>query len=164
MQSITSWENNVAANGRLPVAGHWVLLTLGWALIAVSLGGCGDRGPQRVIVSGRVTYNGKPISSGVILFVPLPSCPVPSAAAEITDGKYRVDARGGVPVGTHKIKIEGYRKPANAPQPSTAALSGLPAPTLREQYVPSRYNAGTQLEITIPSGSGTITKDFDLTD
>ncbi len=91
--------------------------------------GCGDRGPQRVIVSGRVTYNGKPISSGVILFVPLPSCPVPSAAAEITDGKYRVDARGGVPVGTHKIKIEGYRKPANAPQPSTAALSGLPAPT-----------------------------------
>ena len=36
--------------------------------------------------------------------------------------------------------------------------------TLEEQYIPQKYNANTQLEITIPPGIRSIVKNFDLTD
>ena len=64
---------------------------ISWALIAVVSGGCGgDRGPERVVVSGTVTHNGKPIPEGVIRFVPAPTCPVPTAGTTIVNGKYAV--------------------------------------------------------------------------
>ena len=80
-------------------------------LTAVVVGGCGrgDRGPERVAVSGTVTYNGKPLSEGTIRFVPLPNCPVPTSGASIANGQYRLEGNDGVPVGTHKIQIEAFR-------------------------------------------------------
>jgi hypothetical protein len=129
-------------------------------LAIASLAGCrGDRGPERVIVSGAATYKGKPVASGTIRFVPLEGT-LPAAAANIIDGKYTVDNRGGVPVGTHRIEIEAYRAIANSAAPSadTGRRSQF------EQYVPKRYNVDSQLQITIPPSSKPITKDFDLTD
>jgi hypothetical protein len=143
------------------------LLRAGLALFmgAILLSGCGgDRGPERVIVSGTVTYNGKPIS-GTIRFLPTADSAVPMAAASIIDGKYKVDLRGGVPVGTHKIAIDAYRAPAITATPGavrlpTAGARGVPG----EQYLPRRYNLDSTLKITIKPGSQEITKDFALTD
>jgi hypothetical protein len=143
-----------------------VVLCLGWAIAAVCFIGCrGDRGPERVIVSGTVTYNGKPIGEGEIRFMPVAASVVPMAAAEINDSKYRVDLRGGVPVGTHKIEIEAVRvdksrlKPGQ-PMPPSARLRGVPF----QQYIPKRYNLDSELQITIEPGCREITKDFDLKD
>ncbi len=138
----------------------WSLLC--WALTAALLSGCGDKGLERVVVSGTVTYNGKPLSEGEVRFVPLPTCPVPTAGALIVDGRYSTDARGGVPVGTHKIQIEARtRKPggSNVPGP----MGQRPAFRGR-QYLPAKYNAHTEFEITIEPGSQAITRDFQLTD
>lgn len=134
-------------------------------VLATFLTGCGgDQGPERVVVSGTVTYNGKPIPEGDIRFMPVAASAVPMAGAEIKDGKYKVDGRGGVPVGTYKIEIEAYRvepsavKPGETPPPMMAR--GAP----RIRYLPKRYNVDSQLQITIEPGSPEITKDFNLTD
>ena len=134
------------------------------AVLAVLLGGCGgDRGPQRVVVSGTVTYRGKPISDGTIRFMPLPTCPAPMSGAKIVDGKYTVDMHGGVPVGTHKVQIEAIRSIRNA------SMSNLPGPhPLQEggleQYIPKKYNVNTQLEITLDPADRKIGKNIDLVD
>jgi hypothetical protein len=141
-------------------------LSLTWALTAALASGCGrgDRGPERVVVCGTVTYNGKPISDGMIRFTPAPTCRAPLTITAIVDGKYRADSRGGVPVGTHEIKIEGNCKNAAPPKPSASLAPGLPISGPSQQSLPPKYNSNTPMEITIPSGSQEITKNFDLTD
>jgi len=117
-----------------------------------------DSGPERVVVSGAITYRGRPVSVGSIRFVP-EGVSLPSAAANIVEGKYRADNKGGVPVGTHKIQIEGYDRGG----PKSAA-GGPPVSKARgRQFVPSRYNTESQIQITIEPGSREITKNFDLT-
>jgi len=137
----------------------------GWVLVAAALSGCGrERGPERVVVTGTVTYNGKPVSGGTIRFVPVSTSPVPVAGAPIVNGTYRVDGKGGVPVGTHKIQIEAYHKIPFSPRPGEAAPpnSFRGEAGARQQYIPSRYNVDSRLQITIEPGSKTMTKDFDL--
>jgi hypothetical protein len=96
--------------------------------------------------------------------MPLATSAVPMAGAEIKDGQYRVDGHGGVPVGTHKIEIEAYRA-----DPTGQKTGNLPPPMMargvkRFQYLPSRYNFDSQMQITIEPGSPAMTKNFDLTD
>jgi hypothetical protein len=139
---------------------------MGLLIAAVLFAGCrGDRGPERVIVSGKVTHNGKPVGEGEIRFVPDASSPAPMAGADIKDGLYRSDIRGGVPIGTHKIEIEAYRVdasklPPGTPMPSVARARGVPY----VQYIPKRYNLNSDLKIAIEPGSKEITKNFDLND
>lgn len=133
-----------------------------WALAAMMLSGCrANREPPRVIVSGKVTYRGEPVADGVIRFIPLPRCPVPSSGAYIVAGCYRADGRGGVPVGTHRVEIEAYRAVPINVQPGAPLPPGMPEEG-HEQYLPDRYNTSTQLEITIEPSRKGITKDFDL--
>ena len=127
--------------------------------------GCGaDRGPERVVVFGTVTHNGKPISEGTIRFLPVATSAVPMAGTDIRDGKYKVDGRGGVPVGTHTIDIEAFRVDTGALKPGAGVPSAMARGVRRVQYLPKRYNEDSQLQITIEPGSKQINKDFDLTD
>jgi hypothetical protein len=131
------------------------LVIIAGLAIGAGLAGCrGGRGPERVIVSGTITHNGKPIPEGEIRFVPAPPAAVPVAIAQIVDGQYRVDHHGGVPVGTHKVEIQAFHMPSK-PVPLG------PAP---QNYLPKRFNTDSQLKMTIESGSREITKDFALTD
>lgn len=149
-----------------PAARHVdIALFVTSALSLICVGGCGDRGPERVVVSGAVTYQGEPIGEGCIRFMPTAESMVPMAGSWITDGKYKISGRGGVPVGTHKVEIEGYRINMKAlrpgqPVPQSAMEKGAP----RVQYLPECYNAKSELQITLEPGSPDITKDFDLTD
>jgi hypothetical protein len=132
-------------------------------LLTALLAGCGgNAGPERTVVSGTVTFDGKPLLEGAIRLVPLPNCPAPTTVTRIVDGKYSFDKLGGAPVGTHRIQFEAYRKINVAPRAGIAAPRPMAEGGL-EQYIPEKYNARTQLEITISPGSGQITKDFQLT-
>jgi hypothetical protein len=133
---------------------------------AALLAGCGgNQGPERSLVSGTITYAGKPISAGTIRFVPLPTCPAPASAADIVDGQYKVNMHGGVPVGTHRIQIEAYRDVPGSPKPNPSA-AGPPWTRVgqQQQYLPKKYNTDSQLEIKIEPGSREIVKNFELTD
>jgi hypothetical protein len=147
---------------------HWLIrvglvLSLGCAITTVFLSGCGgNRGPERVIVSGTVTYHGKPIAVGTIRFVPAGTSGMPASGAFIENGTYRADGQGGVPVGTSKVEIDAFRPVSRPGQP--AAVAPLRGREERVQYLPKRFNVDSQLQIKIESGSGEITKNFDLKD
>ena len=143
-----------------PTCRVWRCVSCTLLLAAAFLGGCSrDHGPERVVVSGKVAYNGKAIPEGLIRFVPVEASSASVSGATIADGKYKVDSHGGVTVGTHRIEIEAYR-----PRKPQTSRDGGPSRFSGEQYIPRKYNAGTCLEISIQPGSPAITKNFDLTD
>ena len=131
-----------------------VLLLAG--TLAAAVCGCGGSGgPERVVVSGTVTYDGAPIPDGMIRFVPPETSHAPTAGAPIHNGSYKADGLGGVPVGTQKVQVEAFRND------KSVALR-FPEVGARVQYLPDKYNAKTQLDITVPPGSRAIVKDFEL--
>ena len=132
---------------------HRITLLVGLSMLVLFCG-CGPSGPERVVVSGTVTYNGQPIEDGRIYFTPTVKSAVPIGGAVIQNGKYRADAKGGVPVGTHIIRIEAF---GGSPVTGQALKPGT-----RPQYLPKKFNRDSQLQITIEPGSGAITKDIEL--
>lgn len=108
---------------------------------------------HRTIVIGKVTFDGKPIKNGQILFVPMSGTAGPISVARIQNGSYEATARGGVPVGQHRVQVEAYRAAA----PSSDPDSGVG----RAQYLPNKYNHASNLTVEIVSGTPLI-KDFHL--
>jgi hypothetical protein len=133
------------------------------SLLAPALPGCRPHdGPERVVVSGTVSYRGEPVKRGVIRFIPAVGTEAPVSVCPIQNGRYNCTFHGGVPVGKHKVDVtavRGKQRPG-APAPNPNIVGGDEAEM--EQFIPEKYNTKTTLEITIPWGSGKITKDFDL--
>lgn len=149
---------------RPPTEAIWRRASCVLLLVATVLGGCGDRGPKKAVVTGKVTYCGEPVVSGEIRFVPDKETPTPSWGALIIDGQYSAFGRGGVPVGTHKVEVYGWRtKERSAGQAASMPLGAAEIPP-KEQYLPVKYNIQSELKITIEPGSGKIVRDFALTD
>lgn len=133
------------------------------AILSVSLStGCGETGPERVIVSGMVTYNGRPLPTGMILFVPTADSSVPASGASIVEGQYKVGSRGGAAVGSYRVQIEAFREKSGN-EPGTVSRDVHRGKQI-DQYLPARYNARTELQVTVESGKRELTRDFDLTD
>jgi hypothetical protein len=123
----------------------------------LTLAGCGPAdGIYKVIVSGNVSYDGQPVSNGQITFYPADTTRGPVSTAMIKDGKYVADSKGGVPVGRHQVKIEGYRKPQTVPPGMSAEDLG------REQYLPAKYNANSELTTEIKIDESPAVRDYVL--
>ena len=155
-------EQTAARSRAKPVA------AIAFAFLATGvLCGCGRSGPERAVVSGTVTYLGRPLAQGAIRFLPTGETKTPMSGALIVDGKYLADKRGGVPVGTHQVVIEAFRPIHGAGTGGDAPASGAPASgsglVPREQYLPARYNSQSELEITIEPGAGQLERNFELT-
>jgi hypothetical protein len=145
----------------------WLLRGLTLCLVLASVG-CGSKGT----VSGKITYNGTPLPSGTVTFVPEKGEVV---TAVIVDGKYTAQK---VPTGPAKILVtsvpanEGRASfgnqgknaminnmkniPEDAPIPPEARKSlagGNPA--RNGLKIPTRYNDSekTDLKYTVKSGS-----------
>lgn len=89
-------------------------LSLLFALtVAVLLDGCGSNanGPERIDVKGTVTFDGKPVPQGRIIFEPDSKAgnDGPQGYAEIENGTYDTAATGKGPVpGAQIVTITGY--------------------------------------------------------
>ncbi len=108
--------------------------------------GCGRDGPPRAVVYGSASYQGEPIKLGTIRFQPEPNSPVPPSGGYIVDGRYEITHHGGVPVGTHRVEVEGLR-PKNI-----GTDVDLPNPP-QEQYLPEKYNRKSDLTLVV-TGDG----------
>ena len=89
----------------LPLA----LLFLAGGLLAAE--GCGKAKAQRHHLSGRVTFQGKPVPMGQIVFEPdiRQGNRGPQGYAEILDGQYQTDQHGkGVMMGALTVEISGF--------------------------------------------------------
>jgi hypothetical protein len=128
------------------------LIALSCLLTAV---GCGrGDGLTRVVVSGSVSLDGTPVEDGQIRYVPVEATAGPVTIAPIQQGKYVCDARGGVPVGKHKVEILVWDPKVQQPK----GPGGDPRP----QWAPPKYNKNSELTADIAEGDGTLTKDFKL--
>lgn len=94
-------------------------LRLACALLAAPLlVGCGDGGPPRVPVSGKVTANGQPVNGGNFTFAPMASGPTadsaPVVAAVNADGTFKVDQ--GAVAGRYRVIYSAPNIPWTAPE------------------------------------------------
>ena len=126
-----------------------VVCGFAWML---SVAGCGH-GDGLVQIGGGVTYDGQPVNSGIISFLP-PDGNGPTAAAIVADGKYSLK----VAPGKKLVRIEGFKVVGQRHFVPNDPKS--PMIDVREQILPERYNAKSTLAREITSHDGTY--DFVL--
>ena len=146
-------------------------LLIGTAVVTASgLAGCGgaiDTLPRQPI-SGTVTFEGEPLKSGSIQFVPDKTKEGITSGGVITDGRFDVAQADGPVPGQYKVIIfaaGGSGAAANAGEPPG------PGPTVEKKgrldrsggggLIPMRYNLRTELKAEVKAG-GANTFTFDL--
>ena len=67
--------------------------------------GCGDSGPQRHLLSGRIFFDGNPVQAGWIVFSPEQG---PGATANIENGKYETPVGFGTVGGMHTVEVVAF--------------------------------------------------------
>lgn len=119
--------------------------------LCVCLAGC--LASDRVTSTGTVTFDGRPVDTGAIVFVPLEPAVAPEGAA-ITSGRFTVVGRRG----KRRVQIRGTRPipPERLPR-TMARFDGLP---VHEDYIPAAYNTASTLEVEVTDGPNVFT--FDL--
>jgi hypothetical protein len=125
-------------------------------LVALGVVGCSQNsGPEKVVVSGTVKFDGELIPNGEILFYPIDGTQGSVSGGPIKAGQYTAKGRGGVVVGRHRVEIRAFR--ASGRKMSAAeAVEGGPA----EQYLPLQYNSYSELTCAVDADN--TTQDFDL--
>ncbi len=135
-------------------------VALSWTIIT----GCGSSQPATVSVSGRITYAGKPVSTGQIMFQPEQGQP---AMGEIdADGRYTLSTfkpGDGAVLGKHCVTIEAKRESGgSAPKSRREELSAGYRPPVVQRLVPEKYAYPETTTLTAEVTSDTKTIDFDL--
>jgi hypothetical protein len=131
-------------------------------LPALAIGGCSadpsaplDTFP-RVAVSGTVTLSGTPLPQGMIQFDPAQGTTGPTAAAEISGGKFAIERSQGPVPGKYKIMIF-----SRAPVKIGEGEAPGGTPKLKPETIPARYNTKSTLESEVPAG-GSDSLEFAL--
>jgi hypothetical protein len=129
--------------------------TAGVCLAALLLlAGCGENRMKTARVSGTITYKGKPVPQGSIMFQPQSG---PAATANISNGKYVLktyrDGDGAV-LGSHKVTVISLEdQSARLPE----ERNPLPPP-----IVPLKYNFPDKSGLTATVEDKANIIDFDL--
>jgi hypothetical protein len=115
--------------------------------------GSGNSGIEKVVVSGTVTFDGTAIPNGEVRFYPIEGTKGAVSGGPIRDGAYIAQGKGGVPIGKHRVEIQGFR----AAKGSENLPEGGPA----EQYLPAHLNESSTLTAEITPDTEHL--DFALT-
>jgi len=120
------------------------------------MAGCGGGAPsfERAAVKGKVTFDGKPLPSGTIHFVPPTGSGGQLVFAKIDQGAYALAENEGPAVGQCRVEISAERETGE-----TEDLDGETV-AVTEQYIPMKYNSESELTADIESGENTC--DFEL--
>jgi hypothetical protein len=126
------------------------------ALLTLAAVGCGGRGD----VSGKVTYNGKPLVFGTVQFEA--SDKTIKQANIATDGSYAI---AGVPVGEAKVAVSSDNPRSSAFQP--LQREGMPPPKPLPEVkgwfpIPPKYRDLSNPKLTYTVTSGQNKYDIDL--
>lgn len=135
-------------------------IAVGFALSWVAMLGCGPAS-SRVEVLGDVTFEGKPLDEGTIVFVPLDSTPGPSAGASILQGKYQVPQTGGL-LRNARYRVEITALAKTGRMIPSAMREGTPRYELAENFIPEQYNLRSNLTVATIDNPGPQRFDFDL--
>ncbi len=136
------------------------------ALCFVVCCGCGPSRPEIASVSGQVTYQGKPVTTGRIAFYP-ENGRRPAMAAIEPDGSYKLttfDSKDGALLGKHRVTIKSTRAVGGPPldglnRDAKAAPASQPK---LEWLVPEKYSQKDTTPLTAEVKDGKNTIDFNL--
>ncbi|WP_417381023.1 hypothetical protein [Gimesia sp.] len=109
-------------------------------LLLLIFTGCqgGDEGPETFTVTGEVSFSGKPVEEGQIVFLPTTGN-TQRQAAIIKNGQYSSECTPG----KKNVEITAYRFDESKQEPDPAE-PGKTVPA-RVQYLPNKYNQKTTL-------------------
>jgi hypothetical protein len=110
--------------------------TLAAATLCALLCGCGNRGPDTYPVAGEITFDGKPVDHGDILFIPADNRLGPEGA-RVIGGKYSGRAKAG----TNRVEITALDI-----GPDTRYEMGSP---IAANFIPAHYNEQSTLSVEI---------------
>jgi hypothetical protein len=133
-------------------------LWIGFVLLAAA--GCGSD-TKTVRVWGDASYDGRPIESGQIVLSPIEDTRGPSTGGAIDRGKYDVRKQDGPRAGgVYRVEITAF----DTERSYTPNASGRgPITTIREQFLPAKYNRESQLRLEVAPLGDENRHDFDLT-
>lgn len=77
-------------------------------LLILATTGCG--GSTTKVVHGTVSCGGEKATDGYVCFVPVEGTVGPVSSGSIVNGEYRIEDRGGVPVGKHRVEVKASKK------------------------------------------------------
>ena len=148
-------------------------------LAALAAGGCDSRiRYEHATVHGKVTYNGKPVPFGQVLFVPVDppkdGFMQPASGSIGEDGAYTLksEADAGAIVGDHKVVVlavdpgktaEAPKDPDAAPSPAGGPGQKSKAPQFKS-LVPKQYGDPGTTPLTKKVAPGDNTIDIDIKD
>lgn len=125
----------------------------GFLLSVVTFVGCGgDTGlPKSASVTGKVTFQGQPVTAGRLTFMSSAS----AGSVEVTsDGTYLLTE--GVPPGQYKVVV-------TPPSVTKPPMVGEPAPEIpKHDNIPEKYRSETSTTLFADIKAGSNTVDFDL--
>jgi len=128
------------------------------AILLCSLASCQNQNDP-VGVSGRVTLNGKPLPSGIILLESVDTTRGQNRQCPIEEGVFCLPDTEGILPGTEfRVVILAFRKTGR--RLPYANPDGTWDET--EQYLPAKYNTETTLKVTAAPGTATNEYTFDL--
>ena len=129
------------------------------ALIALVVTGCGRAGDGKVEVSGNVVFDGQPITSGDIRFVPDSRKSGSVAGSQIVNGNYQLQGKQAILPGSYRVEVTGYQNSDGSPGPVDRADPEADY----VQYVPGKYNTESELRFTLaPDSPAKVTHDLPL--
>ena len=144
----TCWRRTVGLARRLAPASLAIVL---------SVAGCFRSGPPIAEVSGKVTFQGTPVTEGVINFVSDSGFGV--RATLENDGSYHLRSHhgNGIPLDTYKVSIS---PPPFDPVPFDLSQS----PPRQPEYpnIPQRYRSLQSSDLVAPVGAEGNVFDFDM--
>ena len=136
-------------------------------VLLVCLAACLGCGTGLATVEGTVTFDGKPVESGSIVFEPADGAG-PSAGGQIQNGKYKLAGEAGVMPGKKVVRITAIRstgRQVDAGMPGATGAGGPSSPGGKvdelESYIPAIYNEKSTLTCEIAAGTANQ-HNFDL--
>lgn len=128
-----------------------MMLAFGSCLLASYLIGCGSGGPPSGTISGKVTLNGQPLSTGVVVFSNA-AAGIAADAELNASGEYRLDTP--IPAGPYDVAVQ---PPPPPPPDQLEQAAARPKSPIPEKYLTPETSG---LKATIQAGKNTA--DFAL--
>lgn len=135
-------------------------LSLLWMLGLCGAVGCGSEGAPSGL-TGQVTLGGRPVAKGDLRLDPIKDTPGPGGSAKIVDGRYQIPLHAGMLAGEYRVRVTATRATGRMIKNPDAFLGGPAEEPEFVQYIPAKYNADSQLTVTLAPGENQ--HDFVLT-
>jgi hypothetical protein len=135
----------------------WLRSLLIGGLLVVSAG-CGKSGDGRSSVTGKVTYDGQPLTNGQVVFEP--GAQGRMAIGQVVDGRYTIAAERGPTAGDYTVKITSSRPTGEMAK--GGPTSGDALREVHQQFLPEKYNVASELRVKIEPTDTSVERDFEL--